>query len=378
LKCLAKTLYGLEDVLAEELSTMGMQNVRTLNRAVSFTTNWYGLYQSNVACRTALAILVEVATFPCHSEEQLYQSIKNIDWEDFLTIDQKFMVRATLNHSTIQHSQYAALKVKDAIVDQFREKIGSRPDVDTRDADLHIGVHISNNKCTLSLDSSGQSLFKRGYRKQTGIAPINECLAAGIIDLIGFKGERDFYDPMCGSGTFLIEAAIKAHNAPSGMRREFGFQNWMNYDKSLFAKVIDKEANSVTDIQCKISGADLDREVLNAARANITSAFMEDSIVVGKKDFFNSEVNLKENTLVVFNPPYDKRLSQVDVHDYYSRIGDTLKRNYKGCEVWIISAHLDALKHVGLKASKKIKLFNGPLEARLQQYFLYSGSRKSK
>ncbi len=376
IKCVAKTLYGLENILAAEIGELKGQNIQILNRAVQFETDKAGLYRLNLCSRLALSILVDVAQFWARDEQNFYKQLKKIQWEDILSVDKSFMINTTIPRSKIfTHSQYIGLKAKDAIADYFTEKFGRRPNVDTQNPDVKINLYINGNKCSVSLDSSGEPLFKRGYRVATGPAPLNEVLAAGIIKLSGWHGQQPFYDPMCGSGTLLIEAAMIAHNIPPGMKRRFGFQNWVNYDAQLWDYVFKTEADKVTDNKVSITGSDKDSSVLDKARENIASAFLEDTISVKRQDFFQSEWTKADPPFIVINPPYNKRLQQDQVTAFYQRIGQTLKFNYSGGEAWIISSELRALKHIGLRPTKKIKLINGALECQLNQYLLFKGKR---
>lgn len=375
--CIAKTFFGLEEILADELAVLQCNNIQVLNRAVKFTCDKKTLYRVNLRTRLAISILVEWENFWARDEENFYKKIKQIEWDHVLSPEKTFMIKTTIPRSKVfKHSQFAGLKAKDAIADYFTEKHGKRPDVDTVDPDVKIQVYINGNKCSVSLDSSGEPLFKRGYRVNTGSAPINEVLAAGIIELSGWTPNQIFYDPMCGSGTFLIEAAMKAHNIPAGMKRRFGFQNWMNYTPGLWEQVFKEETEKVTDLQVQILGSDRNARVLEVARENISEAFLEDSIRVSKKDFFDAEWSKEDMPFIIFNPPYDKRLREKDVVDFYKKIGDKLKFGYPGTEAWIISSQVEAMKFIGLRPSKKLKLFNGPLECKLMQFEMYKGSRR--
>ena len=375
--CVAKTLSGLEPILADELLALQATDVKQLKRAVSFTCDKKTLYRVNLCSRFAISVLVEWADFWARDENNFYEQVKKINWEDVLSVEKTFMITATIGQSKVfTHSQYMGLKTKDAIADYFMEKFGKRPDVNTLDPDVKINVYIRGNKVILSLDSSGEPLFKRGYRSETGYAPINEVLAAGIIELSGWDRQQTFYDPMCGSGTFLVEAALMAHNVPPGMKRRFGFQNWINYSSGLWDQVFKEETANVTDAQVQIIGSDKDGKVLDKARENIAAAFVEDSVRVSRKDFFATEWQKDEMPHIIMNPPYDKRLREKDAIAFYKQIGDTLKFNYPGAEAWILSANLNAMKFVGLRPNTTIQLYNGPLECKLCQYKLYKGSKK--
>jgi len=376
--CIAKTFFGLEAILADELTGLQCTEIHVLNRAVKFTCDKKTLYRVNLRSRFAISILVEWANFWARNEEDLYKKVKSIEWEHILSPAKTFMIKTTIPDSEVfRHSQFIGLKAKDAIADYFTEKEGKRPDVDTIDPDVKIQLHINGNKCSISLDSSGEPLFKRGYRINGGKAPINEVLAAGMIQLSGWKPNQTFYDPMCGSGTFLIEAAMIAHNIAPGMKRRFGFQNWINYTPALWEQVFKEETEKVTDSGVKIYGSDKIETVLGFARDNISSAFLEDSIIVSKKNFFTAEWEKDELPFIMFNPPYNKRLSEDDVIGFFKKIGDTLKFNYPGTEAWVISSEFELMKFIGLRPSRKIKLFNGPLECRVMKFEMYKGKKGS-
>lgn len=377
--CVAKTMLGLEDILADELEALNCSDVQVLNRAVSFTCDKATLYRVNLRSRFAISILVEWANFWARDEENYYKQIKRLNWDSLLSPDRTFMIQANIVRTKIfSHSQFMALKAKDAIVDFFQEKYGKRPSVDTVEPSLKINIHINGNKVSISLNSSGEPLFKRGYRVSMTRAPINEVLAAGIIELSGWNGQQPFYDPMCGSGTFLVEAGIKAHNIPPGMKRRFGFQKWLNYTPALWDSIYKEEVDKITDSNVRIYGSDKDAKAIEFCRNNIESSFLEDSLITSRKDFFKYDWDKDEMPFLIMNPPYDKRLRENDVIDFYKKIGDKLKFSYAGTQAWIISSNIQAMKFIGLRPSKRIKLFNGPLECRLCQYEMYSGSKKNR
>jgi len=373
----AKTLFGLEQILADELVSIGASDITLLNRAVQFIGDQSILYKSNLLLRTALRILRPIATFDVHSEEQLYRLVREIDWSGYLTLDQTFAINGTAKSDRFRHSKYVALKTKDAIVDQFRDKYGRRPSIDTDDPDLWIDVHISDRTCTISLNSSGHTLAKRGYGISRTVAPINEALAAGIILMTGWDKKMDFTDPMCGSGTFAIEAAMIAGNIPPGRFRQYNFEKWNDFDRQLWKEVRLEAKAKIKDIEAKISARDLVGSNLEIAQANAGRARVEEFIQFEKQDFLQSAA---DNTagLLVMNPPYGERLEQDEIVDFYGEIGSRLKHFYEGYEAWIISANMQALKHVGLRTSRKIPLFNGALECKLHKYELYKGSRKKE
>ena len=376
-KMVAKTLFGLEDLLAKELRQLGASGIEKGTRNVAFEGDTGFMYKANLCCRTAIKILKPITAFNVFTEEDLYKGIYKIKWEDYMEADGSLAVDATVFSKQFTHSQYVALKTKDAIVDRFRDKEGVRPDVDLDHPTLRINVHIDRNICTVSLDSSGQSLHKRGYKTATGLAPINEVLAAGIIMLSGWEGQCNFMDPMCGSGTILAEAAMIACNIPPNLNRdEFGFETWPDFDVDLF-EIIEKAAlKKIKDFHFKIYGSDKDGYTLNKAKENIYNANLQDFIELQQQDFFESEKPVDKPMYLIFNPPYDERLSVEDIDVFYKQIGDTLKQSYPGTQAWMITSNMEALKNVGLRASKKIKLYNGKLESRLVRYEMYEGSRK--
>ncbi|PQA90150.1 RNA methyltransferase [Chryseobacterium shigense] len=375
LKIQIKTFFGLEQILAEEIKKLGGKNVEIKNRAVNCEGDLGFLYKINYSARTALKILIPVFEFKAFNQHQFYNKLSAIAWEDYMSVDQSFAIDSTVNSETFKHSQFVTLKMKDAIVDYFQDKFHRRPDVETKSPDIKFHLHIDRELVTISLDSSGDPLFKRGYRKDQGEAPINEVLASGMLQLAGWDGKGNFLDPMCGSGTLLIEAAMIALDLPAQIfRRRFAFQNWANYDADLFSKIKEVRVNRVREFTGKIVGYDIDSGMLYAARTNIEAAEMEDVIELRTKDFFESKKELFP-LLMVFNPPYDERIS-INDEDFYKKIGDTFKTNYPNTLAWLISSDLEAVKKIGLRPSRKIKLFNGKLETRFLQYEMYEGTKK--
>jgi putative N6-adenine-specific DNA methylase len=376
-KMLAKTLFGLEEVLEKELMLLGGKNVKKINRGVEFEGDLGFLYKSNLWLRTALRILIPIKNFKIRNEDELYKQAFNIEWEEIFDSNTTFAIDSTVNSDNIRHSQYAALRVKDAIVDRFRKFSDKRPDVDVDRPNIRINLHISREDCTISLDSSGDSLHKRGYKTEINAAPINEVLAAGMIMLTGWNGNSNFIDPMCGSGTILVEAAMIAMNIPANIhRKEFGFENWKNFDSDLFDLIRDKSLDKERNFYHQIIGYDIHFPTVSKARNNIANALLDDVIDVKKADFFETE-KPDGPTLMVFNPPYGERIEAI-IPEMYSNIGNTLKNNYQGAEAWLITSDLQGLKHVGLRPSSKIKLFNGKLETRFVKYEMYKGSKKAK
>lgn len=377
-KMVAKTLFGMEELLAQELRQLGASSIEIGVRNVSFEGDTGFMYKANLCSRTAIKILKPITAFNIFTEEDLYKRIYEMPWENYMDVKGSLAVNATVFSEVFTHSQYISLKTKDAIVDRFRDREGIRPDVDLDHPSLRINIHIDRNICTVSLDSSGESLHKRGYKVESTLAPINEVLAAGILMLSGWKGQCNFLDPMCGSGTILTEAAMIACNIPPNLNREeFGFETWPDFDVDLYEKIEEAALSKVRDFPHKIYGFDTDPVAIKKAKENIKSANLQDFIEVKQQDFFQSEKEQDKPLYIVFNPPYDERISVNDVEAFYSSIGNTLKRGYPGTQAWMITSNMEALKFVGLHPSKKIKLFNGKLEAKLVRYEMYEGSRKA-
>lgn len=377
-KMLAKTLFGFEEILAHELRKLGASGIEVGTRNVSFYGDTGFMYKANLCCRTAIKVLKPIRSFNVFTEEDLYKKVYEIPWEDYMHVDGTLAVDATVFSEQFTHSKYIALKTKDAIVDRFRDKEGTRPNVDLDHPTLRINVHIDRNICTISLDSSGASLHKRGYKISQTLAPINEVLAAGMILLTGWNGQCDFLDPMCGSGTILTEAAMIACNIPPNLNREeFGFENWLDFDIDLFETIEASAIKKIRDFHFKIYGYDLDGRVLENAKENIISANLQDFIEIKNQDFFETKKESERGLFIVFNPPYDERI-QVDAEELYASIGTTLKHKYPGTQAWMITSNMEALKHVGLRPSRRIKLYNGKLEAKLVRYDMYEGSKKAK
>ena len=375
LKIQIKTFFGLEEILAEELRKLGGTNVEVKNRAVNCEGDLGFLYKINYSARTALKILVPVLTFKAWDVDRFYDKLFSFPWDDYMTVDQTFAIDTTIYSERFNHSQFISLKMKDAIADYFNFKFRKRPSVDTQNPDVKFHLHIDRELVTISLDSSGDPLFKRGYRKEQGEAPINEVLASGMLQLAGWDGKGNFLDPMCGSGTLLIEAAMIAMDLPAQIfRKKFGFQNWLNYDAELFQQIKEVRVNRVKEFTGKIVGYDLDSNMLHASRINIEAAEMEDVIEVREQDFFESKKELFP-LLMVFNPPYDERI-EINDDEFYKKIGDTFKKSYPNTLAWLISSDLDTMKKVGLRPSRRIKLYNGKLECRFLQFEMYEGTKK--
>jgi putative N6-adenine-specific DNA methylase len=378
-KMVAKTLFGFEELLAKELLTLGAREIKVGVRNVSFVGDLGFMYKANLALRTTVRILKPIKSFKVDSEEDLYNKIRLIEWEQFLKVDGTFAIDAVTNSEKFTHSYYLALKSKDAIADYFRDKYGKRPNVDVKHPDLQINIHIQKDTCTVSLDSSGDSLHKRGYRSATNIAPINEVLAAGLVLFSGYDGTQNFIDPMCGSGTILIEAAMIANNIPANInRKEFGFEKWNDFDEDLFDTIRNSLLKKVKESYAVIMGYDKAPSAIRKATDNIENAHLEDFIKVKQANFFETEKEVEGKTIILFNPPYGERL-EIDVPAFYKEIGNTLKHFYSNTNAWLITSDFEnGLKNVGLRTSKKIKVFNGKLECRLVKYEMYEGSKKLK
>ncbi|WP_136152240.1 THUMP domain-containing class I SAM-dependent RNA methyltransferase [Flavobacterium sangjuense] len=377
-KMIAKTFFGFEEILAKELQQLGAQDVEIGTRAVSFKGDKGFMYKANLSLRTALKILKPIYYFKATNDQNLYKGIQGIDWSKYIGESQTFVIDTTIHSDNFKHSQFVSQKAKDAIVDQFREKTGQRPSIDKDFPDLRINIHIDRDQVSVALDTSGASLHHRGYRTATNIAPINEVLAAGMLLLSGWDGSSDFLDPMCGSGTLLAEAAMIACNIPANInRKEFAFEKWNDWDNDLFDQIIDALMKRTREFHHTIIGYDKAPSAVQKAKDNIMNANLDDYVSIIQGDFFDSK---KENTgplQMVFNPPYGERLN-IELERFYREIGDTLKNNYPNTNAWFITANLEALKFVGLRPSRKIKLFNGSLEARLVKYEMYEGSKKGK
>lgn len=379
MKLVATTLQGLEELLAKELRTLGASDISIQKRAVEFEGDKKLMYQACYELRTAIRIIMPIYHFRVRHESGLYSKIKKIDWSGYMGLKDTLAIDAVVHSKYFKHSKYVALKTKDAIVDQFRDKFGKRPNVDTYSPTLRINIHINEDQCNVSLDASGDLLNRRGYRRETLEAPINEVLAAGLILHTGWKGDRDFIDPMCGSGTILIEAAMIAGNIPAQKHRElkFGFQRWKDFDKQTWDEIVQAAAKKEVDISCRILGYDQDFKAVRVSERNIMTAGLEGKIEVQRQKFEKLEPP-SEKGIILTNPPYEERIKTGAIEGLYQMIGDRLKQYFKGYEAWIISSNLDALKNIGLRPSRRITVFNGPLLCKFLKFELYEGSKKHK
>ena len=372
---IAKTFMGLEPVLAKELTQLGANDVKIGRRMVSFTGDKEMMYRANFQLHTAIRILKPILHFKARSADDVYEEIKKIDWTDYLGDDNTFAVDSVVFSEEFRHSKFVSYKVKDAIVDQFREKTGKRPNISVANPDLRLNIHIAEDQCTLSLDSSGESLHRRGYRQESVEAPLNEVLAAGMILLSGWKGDTDFIDPMCGSGTILIEAALIAKNmAPGLFRKEYAFEKWSDFDADLFDEIYNDESQE-REYKHHIYGYDVDIKAVNTAIQNVKAAGLSDAITVSQQDF-KDFTQPKERSIIITNPPYGERISTPDLLGTYKMIGERLKHQFKGNDAWVLSYREECFDQIGLKPSIKIPLYNGSLECEFRKYQMFDGKLK--
>ncbi|MFO8129992.1 MAG: class I SAM-dependent RNA methyltransferase [Bacteroidales bacterium] len=374
---IAKTLPGLEEILRGELLSLGADNIHSLTRGAEFEGDKETLYKVNYCCRNALRFLVPLTSFHAPNETLLYERVKKIPWDSIFKVHQTFAIDANTFDSRISHSRYLTQKTKDAIADHFREKYSRRPTVNTEDPEIRINIHLNNNTCTVSLDSSGGSLHLRGYRKRNSPAPLNEVLASGIIDMSGWNGTTDFIDPMCGSGTLVIEAAMKALKLPPGkIRKHYGLMNWLTFDDTLWNAVKqDADDQILKTLPCRIEGSDADGNMISVSRSHSTFAGVRPFISLKKANFLHRDAPFESGTLIT-NPPYGERIPLKEPERFYKTMGDTLKHKYTGYSAWILTADYKSAKHTGLRTSKKIRLYNGQLECRLLNFEIYPGSLK--
>lgn len=371
MQLLAKTLSGLEDVLVKEIRNLGGENIEKLKRAVAFEGDLTMMYKANLHLRTALRILVKITEFKARSEEELYRKIKMIDWSGILDLKSTFAIDTNVSSTIFTHSKYVAYKAKDAIADFFREKTGRRPNVNVFEPDVKINIRIYNDSVTVSLDSSGESLHRRGYKIQTLDAPLSEVLAAGILLHTDFGEHDSFADPMCGSGTLVTEALmINTNTAPNINREKFGFMTWKNFDRHLWHQIVEEAQNLVKEPDIKFYASDSQRKAVFATKKNLTLLPYGNMVKVEKKDFFQYD-RCDQIDFLIMNPPYDIRLKEEEIVAFYKHIGDKLKKDCAPCTAWIFSANIPALKMIGLKPSKKIPLMNGKLDAQLRKFDVY-------
>jgi putative N6-adenine-specific DNA methylase len=373
----ATTFHGLEDVLVNELMKLGARDIVPFKRGVSFTGDKGFMYKANLCLRTALKVLVPIYSFTANNEHELYAKMKEYEWEELLNTDDTLAINATVNSDEFNHSLYVSQKTKDAICDRFVDKFDVRPNVDLDRPTVRIYVHIFRNQVNESLDSSGDSLFKRGYRVDIDTAPMKEVLAAGMVLLSNWQPHLPLIDGMCGSGTLGIEAALFANNIPPGVfREEFGFMKWHDYDKELWDTIYESTINRIKDDMPNIISSDIDIVPLEMAKRNGAVAKVDDVIQYEHISFFDL-MPTKPHGTILLNPPYDERIKMEDTNAFYKQIGDKLKKDFGGWTCWIISSNMEAIKSIGLHPSKKMTLFNASLECKLLKYEMYSGSKKA-
>ena len=379
---IAKTFQGLESLLAQELTELGANDVQIGRRMVTFSGDKEMMYRANFCLRTAIRILKPIKLFKARSADDVYEAVKAIDWSQYLSQDTTFAVDSVVFSPEFRHSKFVAYKVKDAIADQFRERYGTRPNVSVSNPDIQLHIHISDYDATLALDSSGESLHRRGYRQETVAAPLNEVLAAAIILMTGWRGETDFLDPFCGSGTLCIEAALIARGmAPGIFRQGYAFEKWPDFDRDLFERIYNDDSNE-REFLHHIYGRDNDPKAVGVARRNVRAAGLAKDITIDEADFRVVDLGLKNDDdieqasnkpLIITNPPYGERITSPDLLGLYKTIGQKLKREFSGGEAWVLSYREECFDQIGLKPSLKTPLFNGPLECELRKYVLFDG-----
>ena len=378
LKCLGKTLEGLEDILEKELHDLGINKTEKLTRAVLFDATLHQLYICNICLRTCLKIIVVLDEFMVRDEHDLYRKIHNMPWETLFGLQQTFAVDSLVNSDVFTHANFIALKVKDAIVDRFRDVYGDRPNIDKYNPDFKIQLHIRQKTVTISIDSSGDSLHKRGYRTVQTEAPLNEVLAAGMVMHSDWDMTTDLHDPMCGSGTILIEAAMIALGMPPQKKeRKYLFMQWKTFVIEDYAAILEQIFIPLEKQKLpKISGSDISNKNIDIAQVNARNCGLDDVISLYQEDFFYSEP--KENIMLITNPPYDQRIKHADIDAFYQQIGDKLKLSYSNCVAWVLCGNIDAMKFIGLRPSRKISVLNGSIPSKFNKYELYKGSKKAK
>lgn len=377
LKITIKTFFGLEEVLKEELNELGFNEVSIGNRSVHLMGTWKDVYFLNIHIRTGISVLVELKYFEIRDEKDLYQQASRVDWTRYFDVEKSFAIKGAVFSDLFRHSQYPFLVIKDAVVDSFRKRLKKRPNVEIKHPDVLIDVYISENKVTLSLNTSGAPLFQRGYRKSVGSAPLNEVVAAGLLRLSGWDKKSPLYDPFCGSGTILTEAALMCANIPPGFQRPwYAFKNLKNYNEEIYQEIRSKINTNISKLPCEISGSDISPEMVTKTRRNLRS-FQFGRFINTEVASFNKVKRPSDKGVIVTNPPYGERIGE-RVEELYADFGDWLKTEMTGWDCWVLSSNIDALKNVGLKASKQYKVFNGSLECSFRKFELYEGSKKLK
>ena len=372
---IAKTFQGLEEILAEELTTLGANDIQIGRRMVSFTGDKRMMYKANFCLRTAIRILKPIKNFTAKDADEVYNQIQAIPWEEYLDVNKTFAIDAVVFSEEFRHSKFVSYKVKDAIVDYFRKKTGKRPSVRINNPDVLLNIHIAQTTCTLSLDSSGESLHRRGYRQEQVDAPLNEVLAAGMLLMTGWRGECDLIDPMCGSGTIPIEAALIARNiAPGVFRKGFAFEKWVDFDSEMFDEIYNDDSQE-REFTHKIYGYDNSPKANEIATHNIKAAGVSKDVTL-KLHPFQQFAQPQEKSIIVMNPPYGERISTNDLLGLYQMIGERLKHAFVGNEAWVLSYREECFDQIGLKPSKKVPLFNGALECEFRKYEIFDGKYK--
>ena len=375
-KMVATCMQNMEPELEQELIDLGAKEIQVKRRAVEFVGDLELLYKANIWLRTALKVLKPIYHYSAKNDDELYKRALKLPWETIFNSEKTFSIDSAVSSTHFTHSQFASLRIKDAIVDRFRAQQLNRPNVERFDPDVRIHLHINDTSITLSLDSSGTPLFKRGYRVKQHLAPINECLAAGLILNSGCRGEEDFFDPMTGTATIAIEAALIACNIPPNLNRtNFAFEGWNNYDVSLLSKVLGQAQEVYRPLKVNIYAKELNSNNLRSARMNINSANMRKSIALEQADFFKTPPP-SDSGVMIINPPYGERIElQEGLPDFFEKIGSTLKHEYSGWDAWIIASDEESFKNIGLKPSKKIPVMNGKLECQFRKFELFEGKR---
>jgi putative N6-adenine-specific DNA methylase len=374
----ATTFFGLEDVLQKEILSLGGKNIKPFKRGVSFEGDLGFLYKSNLCLRTALKVIIPIHQFKAHTNETFYNGIKEIAWEKFITYNDSIKIECVVNSDYFEHSLFMSQKAKDGIADRFRERYGKRPDVDLVHPVLRIYIHIFKDEVSVNIDSSGELLYKRGYRTDTNKAPINEILAAALVMLSGWQPHKQLIDGMCGSGTIAIEAALYANNIPPGIfRKEFGFMRWRNYDGKLFDLITESAVNKIKENDLDIVANDIYEPTVKKMLTNLKNAKLQDVITVSNQSFFDIQTDRK-NGFIILNPPYGERIEKQEIAAFYKQIGDKLKKDFAGFTCWIITSSEEGFKNIGLRPTRKITLFNGSLECKYLKYEMYEGSKRDQ
>jgi putative N6-adenine-specific DNA methylase len=371
------TFFGLEEILAKELMQLGGKDIVPFKRGVSVVGDLGFLYKANLCLHTALKVIIPITKFTANNDVELYDAIKKIDWERFISNSDTIMIESVINSELFTHSQYVSQKVKDGIVDRFREKTGIRPDVDLIHPSFKLYVHIYKNEVSLNLDSSGDPLYKRGYRSDINEAPMKEVLAAGLVKLSGWEKHLLLVDGMCGAGTIGIEAALWANNIPPGYyRNEFGFMRWRNFDEKTYETIYESSINKIKNDKVEIIANDIDAPTIKKAITNTKNAKVDDVVKCTNESFFDMKPP-RQAGVVILNPPYGERMPVPEIEKLYKEIGDKLKKDFKGFSAWIITSSPEAVNSIGLRPSRRIHIFNGSLECRYLKFDLYDGSKKA-